>query len=506
MSMSKQKVRLENVFEDAWRGKENDDCIWWQGEWWSWNRLNELVTDCTSKLKAAGFTKGQRVAILLPNSPMVIALSVACWRLGGAIAPLNARTGAANLLSTIKMLDVHTLVLSEDGYDKVKDKGIAIGAPITVAKLDAPLSEWHGRDGIPDTEDMAIIFSTSGTSGLPKAVGCLHSNLLDNIKLLPVQIPHLLEPESVFLNVLPNFHTFGFNVAQMLPLLTGVRQTMVPSFVPVANTIRAIIDSGTNTIIAVPTIMAFLIGALDKSNTHLPNIRFVVTGGDRLNTKMDARCKEFLGVGILEGYGLTECSPVVAVCRTEETKKLGTVGPFLKSYEYEVRDREGNKLDIHEEGVLWVKGPSVVPGYFRDEINTRERFCDGWFNTGDVVRIDENGFVKIIDRATDIIIVSGFNVYPQEVEAVLCQHPAVHSAVAVGEKNNVAGELVKAFIILNDGAEATEKELMNYCKERLAHYKVPRKIGFVTEYPISPSGKILRRELRKMKIEHKSNK
>lgn len=156
--------------------------------------------------------------------------------------------------------------------------------------------------------------------------------------------------------------------------------------------------------------------------------------------------------------------------------------------------------------MLWVKGPSVVPGYFRDEINTRERFCDGWFNTGDVVRIDENGFVKIIDRATDIIIVSGFNVYPQEVEAVLCQHPAVHSAVAVGEKNNVAGELVKAFIILNDGAEATEKELMNYCKERLAHYKVPRKIGFVTEYPISPSGKILRRELRKMKIEHKSNK
>ena len=160
-----------------------------------------------------------------------------------------------------------------------------------------------------------------------------------------------------------------------------------------------------------------------------------------------------------------------------------------------------NQGGLHDEGVLWVKGPSVVPGYFRDEVNTKDRFHDGWFNTGDVVRIDEDGYIKIVDRATDIIIVSGFNVYPQEVEAVLCAHPAVHAAVAVGEKNNVAGEVVKAFIILNEGAQVTPKELMDYCKGRLAHYKVPRKIGFVTEYPLSPTGKILRRELRKMKIE-----
>ena len=216
---------------------------------------------------------------------------------------------------------------------------------------------------------------------------------------------------------------------------------------------------------------------------------------------MEARCREYLGVGILEGYGLTECSPVVAVNSTEADKKLGTVGRPYPDYQIEIRDREGNMLDLHQEGVLWVKGPSVVPGYFRDEKNTEERFRDGWFNTGDVVQIDADGYIKIVDRATDIIIVSGFNVYPQEVEAVLCAHPAVHAAVAVGEKNNVAGELVKAFIVLNEGAEVSAKELMSYCRERLAHYKVPRKIGFVSEYPISPAGKVLRRELRKMKIE-----
>jgi long-chain acyl-CoA synthetase len=143
----------------------------------------------------------------------------------------------------------------------------------------------------------------------------------------------------------------------------------------------------------------------------------------------------------------------------------------------------------------------VVSGYFRDEENTKERFLDGWFNTGDVVRIDRDGYVTIVDRATDIIIVSGFNVYPQEVENLLCQHHAVQAAAAVGEKNNLAGEIVKAFVILKEGKEASEKELIDYCKKNLAHYKVPRRIGFLKEFPISAAGKILRRELRKMDTE-----
>jgi Acyl-CoA synthetases (AMP-forming)/AMP-acid ligases II len=167
----------------------------------------------------------------------------------------------------------------------------------------------------------------------------------------------------------------------------------------------------------------------------------------------------------------------------------------------QIRDRNDRILDMHEEGVLWVKGPSVVSGYFRDEVNTSERFVDGWFNTGDVVRVDKDGYVQIVDRATDIIIVSGFNVYPQEVENVLCKHPAVQSAAAVGEKNRLAGEIVKAFVILKDGKDTTEKELIDYCKKNLAHYKVPRRIGFLEEFPISAAGKVLRRELRKIEID-----
>lgn len=495
------KERLEERFVSAWQGREDEDCLWWQGRWWSWNRLNDLALDCERKLKKSGFQKGQRVAVLLPNSPMIFALSLACWRLGGAITPLNARTGVLHLLDTITLLDVNALILSEEACQKLTESSDSVPIPVVAAKPDEPLPEWTGRAGTPESSDIAVVFSTSGTSGNPKAVSCLHSNIFGNIDAIGEHVPGLLDRDSIFLNVLPNFHTLGYNTAGLLPLLSGLRQAVVPSFVPVENTVRAIKESKLNVIVAVPTVMSFLLGALAKTGERLPGIKFVITGGDRLNTTMDPRCQEYLGHGVVEGYGLTECSPVIAVNRGEAERKLGTVGQPFANYEVQVRDREGNIIDLHEEGVLWVKGPSVVPGYFRDEKTTAERFQDGWFNTGDVVQIDEEGYIKIVDRATDIIIVSGFNVYPQEVEAVLCSHPAVHSAVAVGEANSVAGELVKAFVIVREGHETvTSKELTDYCRERLAHFKVPRKIGFVTEYPISPAGKILRRELRKQKI------
>ncbi len=494
--------RLESYIYSVWSAVEDKRCLYWQGSWWSWAKLRALAESCEEKLRAAGFSEGQRLVMLLPNSPLVLALSLACWRIGGAVAPLNARAGAANLAETIKMLDAHSVILTAEGARKAREAGFTSDTPLVEAPLEGPLPDWRGRDGKPETRELAVIFSTSGTSGLPKAVGCTHANLLGDLAPLSPHVPGLVSDDGVILNVLPNFHAFGYTVSGLLGLYYRMAQAAVPSFVPVDNTIKTIKEAGVSRIIAVPTVMAFLLGALEKSGERINSVDFIITGGDRLNVQMEGRALACFGTGILEGYGLTECSPVVSVNRTEKTKKIGTVGLLLDGYDIEVRDREGKKIGLHDEGVLYLKGPAVVNGYFRDEENTRERFTeDGWFNTGDVVRIDGEGYITIVDRATDIIIVGGFNVYPQEVEAVLCKHPAVRSAVAVGEKNKVAGELVKAFIIPNEGASVTPKELMEFCKERLAHYKVPRKIGFVKEYPLSPAGKILRRELRKMKIE-----
>ena len=206
-----------------------------------------------------------------------------------------------------------------------------------------------------------------------------------------------------------------------------------------------------------------------------------------------------LGRDIMEGYGLTETSPVITVNHDCETQKTGSIGPVLPGFEYKLKTREGQDTD-EKEGVLWVRGPSVTPGYLHAPEITAERFdADGYLNTGDYVRLethDGEEFVYILDRVTDIIIVGGFNVYPQEVEKVLAEHPAVHQAVVVGMPHDINGQIPKAYVMLEDGAETTDRDIIRFAKERLAHFKVPRSVEFVTEFPLSGTGKILRRVLR----------
>ena len=498
------KKRIEENIADVWKGREDNWCLWWHGNWWTWRQLNNLAIDCEQKIAAKGFGKGERIAILLPNSPMFFALSLAAWRLGGTVAPLNGRLNPINLMSTINMLDVDAVFVFDGKINNPEVIEKTIGVPVVMTPVDTPiLKDFQMRRGTPEDCETAVIFSTSGTSGLPKAVPCTHSNILGNMKDVPYAAPGIVSTDSVFLNVLPNFHALGCNTSGYLPLLFGSRQAVMPSFIPVANTIEAIKTAKVNIIIAVPTLMSFILADLAKNDEKIEGVRFIVCGGDRLNTQLDERCRKYFGVGILEGYGLTECSPIVAFNPSMQGRKLGTVGPRFGHLEAEIHDRDGKKIGLHDEGILWLKGPAVVNRYFRDEINTKERFHGGWFDTGDVVRIDNDGYITIVDRATDIIIVGGFNVYPQEVETVLCSHHAVSNAVAVGEPNNVTGELVKAFIILKDGASATPKEIIDYCRTKLAHYKVPRQIAFVKEYPLSSTGKVLRRELRKIKIDNK---
>ncbi|MBQ6969873.1 MAG: AMP-binding protein, partial [Synergistaceae bacterium] len=231
----------------------------------------------------------------------------------------------------------------------------------------------------------------------------------------------------------------------------------------------------------------------------LSRIRVICTGGDKLNPNLHGMSLRLLGRDIMEGYGLTETSPVICVNHDCETQQTGSIGPVIPGYEYKLKTREGNDTD-DKEGVLWVKGPSVTPGYLHAPEITAERFdADGFFNTGDYVRLEtHNGeeFVYILDRVTDIIIVGGFNVYPQEVEKVLAEHPAIHQAVVVGMPHDVNGQIPKAYVILEEGAKVGSRDIIRFAKEKLAHFKVPRSVEFVTEFPLSGTGKILRRVLR----------
>lgn len=494
-------VRLETIIDARLAENPGDRCLWWDGKWYTKADFSKLVDDCEASLRASGFGEGQRLSVLMPNCPMIPALSLAAWRLGGTISPLNVKSGMLSLVGTLELIEPFAIVTS----DAIREEAGAVlqekGFDCFTCGPVGPLPVMKGKESSIRTPDTAVIFATSGTTGLPKAVPLSHGNIYSNC-IETFEAVRVLEKGDVFLSVLPNFHSFGYTVSTVLPLTMDAMQAIVPGFLPPQQTVRAILEAKVNIIFAVPTIMAYLVSAMERGSAPkdlFANAKVLITGGDRLGANMHELAMRVAGKDIMEGYGLTETSPVVAVNRSYEEHRPGTVGPFLRGYEWELRTEKDEKTDKNE-GVLWVRGPSVTDGYFRAPEMTAERFRDGWFNTGDYVRI-EDGCIKILDRVTDIIIVGGFNVYPQEVELVLHEHPAVQTAIVVGMPHPVNGEVPKAFIQKKKDAQVTELEIVKYCKEQLAHFKVPRKVEFIDDFPLSGTGKILRRVLRERERE-----
>ena len=471
-------------------------CYWWDGKWYTRGDMLSLVSNCENVLRQSGFSRGQRLVAMLRNSPLIPALSLAVWKLGGIFCPLNEKAGLESLTGTLDLIKPFAVIAEHDIPELAKTW------PFITCTLDSvSLPAFTGKTQTPEPDELAIIFATSGTTGLPKAVPLTHENLSSNCDAVHKMIPSM-SGKDTFLTVLPNFHSFGYTVTIILPLTIGAKIAIAPSFLPPAVTIRAITEAKIDVMFIVPAIASFLLMSVEKGKVPpevLSRIRVICTGGDKLNPNLHGMSLRLLGRDIMEGYGLTETSPVICVNHDCETQQTGSIGPVIPGYEYKLKTREGNDTD-DKEGVLWVKGPSVTPGYLHAPEITAERFdADGFFNTGDYVRLEtHNGeeFVYILDRVTDIIIVGGFNVYPQEVEKVLAEHPAIHQAVVVGMPHDVNGQIPKAYVILEEGAKVGSRDIIRFAKEKLAHFKVPRSVEFVTEFPLSGTGKILRRVLR----------
>ena len=488
--------RLENIIIPKLEADSEKDCYWWDGKWYTRADLLGLVSNCESALKSAGFARGQRLVVMLRNCPLIPALSLAVWKLGGIFCPLNEKAGLESLTGTLDLIKPFAVIAEHDIPELSR-----LWPFLTCTLDDETLPEFTGKLQPDEPEDYAIIFATSGTTGLPKAVPLTHNNLISNCEAVCAMITSLSD-KDVLLTVLPNFHSFGYTVTIILPLTIGARLAIAPSFLPPAATIRALTEAKVDVMFVVPAIMSFLLMNVEKGKLSpevLSRIRVICTGGDKLNPNLHKLSLKLLGRDIMEGYGLTETSPVICVNHDCETQVTGSIGPVIPGYEYRIRTRDGKDVENtpEKEGVLWVRGSSVTPGYLHAPEITAERFdAEGWFNTGDYVKVDAEGFVYILDRVTDIIIVGGFNVYPQEVEKVLAEHPAVHGAVVVGVPHEINGEIPKAYVQLNDGSEASDRDIIKFAKEHLAHFKVPRSVEFVEEFPLSGTGKILRRVLR----------
>lgn len=485
-----EKMRMDEIISKRWSCAKN--MIWFEGDWWTGERFLSLVAENVKQLKNAGFAAGDRIVSMLPNSPAFHALCAAVWRLRGAVATLNPMAGPQALAAQIK----HTMPAAIVAAPAMKAHAAMFSAlpmPVVYEESTGALPEFKAVPSFKTSEDMAMIFYTSGTTGTPKGVPITHMNVITCMTQVLKQVLPDIESHTL-LNVLPNFHTLGCCLSGFMPMLAGVPQVVRSAFLPVEGTIRAIDEGGVTVIVAVPTLLHFLCGAAAKTGWKPRCARYVVSGGDRLTKVLRARVQKLLGVDIIEGYGLTECSPIVSA-QSFKGSPEGSVGPLLCDIEYKLCDIDGSPA-AGNEGVLWIKGPNVASEYFRAPDITAEKFKDGWFNTSDLVRVDENRNVFVEERVSDLIIVGGFNVYPQEVEAVLNANPKVKESAAIGVARTVTGQIVRAFVILKEGVTTTSGELVDWCRERLPHYKVPRSIKMVSDLPRNALGKVLRRKLR----------
>lgn len=485
--------RLEQTICGKLETLPTEPYLWWQKTWWSRGAFLELIDECETMLRNSRFKKGQRLALLLPNSPVFFALAIAVWRVGGAVVPIDHRGGYVTIIKQLQHADVFAAVawrgcaataplISEDGI------------PCFITELDRAMEPMDGRPSEEESEETAVIFYTSGTTGEPKAVPLSHSNLSSCIEAC---ITHTssFDEDDVFLNALPNFNAFGFICGSLMPLFSATPHVALQSFLPVESAMEAIKSASVTIIPAVPTIISFILGAVARGTMLPSSMKCIISGGDKLSDSLRKRCAKTLGIPIIEGYGLTEASSVVSIAPGISKIKPGTLGTLLPCVEAEIRDDDGKVLPAGSEGHLWIRGASVTSCYYRNAELTAQRFVDGWFDTCDIARIDDEGYLSLVSRTADVIFVGGFKVYASEVEKVLLEHPAVAEAAVIGVPRSISGEIVKAFILPKKGEKPTAKELLDSCREKLSYYKVPRIIEFVDKMPRSGIGEIIKRKL-----------
>ncbi|MDR3254711.1 MAG: AMP-binding protein [Synergistaceae bacterium] len=486
--------RLEELVTQNFAKAPTEACLWWRGAWWSRGALEEMAVECEENLAKSGFASGQRLALVMQNSPLLLASCIAAWKLGGAVVPVNPQLKHPPLAEYLKSVDVYSAIVSREAeglVDLLRSEGI----PAAVADSNDAPPVVEGRGATPDTDsDTAVLFHTAGAGGDVKAVPITHGNIIAVLSSIIEIIPSMNE-DDVILNAIPNYHSFGFVVGGILPLASGMPQVVVPSFVPPRNALAAIRAAGVTIIPAVPAMLGILLGG-DREIAPMSKVKLVFYGGGELMPGVAERTKEIFCVKPLEGYGLTEASSVLAVTPEEKGIKPGASGKILSCFEAEVRGDGGELLPFDSDGRLWIRGEAIAKGYFRAPDISAERFRDGWFDTQDVVRIDEDGYITIVSPAGDVIMVGGVPVYPGEIETVLKRHPDIAEVAVIGSPRGGKGEVVRAFVVLKEGSASRSKDIVMYGRLKLPNYKAPRSVKILPELPKDSLGKVLKKELR----------
>ncbi|MGE0479976.1 MAG: class I adenylate-forming enzyme family protein [Phycisphaerae bacterium] len=431
--------------------------------------------------------RGPNVGVLAPTSTACAAAIFACWYAGKAVVPLNFLLAPEELARIIRDAELDLILTIE------RFAAPLVAAGVNVLLLDGT-SLVPGAATAPTAlpERLATLLYTSGTSAEPKGVRLTFDNLTQNAL---AAIEHArIDPSQVFLSVLPQFHSFGFTAMTVLPLTLGATVHYLPRYSPVAvvDTIR---EKQVSIFMAVASMYGPIAALKSAPADALRSIKIAVSGGEPLSMRVADAIEQRFGVTLLEGYGLTETSPVVSM-NMPWAHKRGSVGKPLPGVRVWALDDQGREAAAGVDGELVVQGHCVMSGYHNKPDATAAAIRDGVFRTGDIGHVDADGFVFITGRKKEMMIIGGENVYPREIETVLLDHPAVADAAVIGVRDDVRGELPYAFVILREGAATDATALREFCRTRLAGYKVPREVELASDLPRSPTGKILKRALK----------
>lgn len=473
----------------------------------TYGELRRQVAELRGGLTRLGVEPGDRVALATANNWFFVVAYLATLGIGAVAVPVNPASPTAELQNELAAVRPRVLVAGPAASAGVKGLDTTtLGLDHVVAPAGAgvdgatPFEDLMGGEPAPvverDPDDLAVLIFTAGTGGAPKAAMLTHGNLRSNIDQAQAQAGREVLASDVAFGVLPMFHIFGLNVVLALTLAAGGSVVLVERFDPTSafDTIR---DRGITILLGAPTMYSAMLDVPRVDPKSLQTLRLAVSGAAALPPDVATRFKERFGISIRQGYGLTEAAPIVTSSVLDGEPKPYAIGVVLPGMEVRLVDEEGEDALEGDAGEIWVRGPNVFAGYWEDkEATERALTPDGWLRTGDVAVTDDDGFLYLIDRAKDLIIVSGFNVYPAEVEEVIASHPGVAGVAVIGAEHPHSGETVKAFVVAEPGVHLEEDQLIDYTATKLARYKCPTKITFVEELPHGLGGKLLRRALR----------
>ncbi|MFE1232035.1 long-chain fatty acid--CoA ligase [Streptomyces sp. NPDC059442] len=460
----------------------------------TYTELDAYAGRVAALLADRGVVPGDRVGLMLPNLLEFPALYFGVLRAGAVVVPMNPLLKAREIGHCLRDSGAALLLAHDSAVAEAERAADGTGAEVVPFRAGAlaellaphprPLPARDRRD-----DDTAVLLYTSGTTGVPKGAELTSANIGSNAEICARSLFDL-RPEDVVLGCLPLFHAFGQVCAMLTAVTAGARLTLLSRFEPDL-ALRTIQDRGVTLFAGVPTMYAALAGtrAQRPDAYDTGSLRLSASGGASLPVEVLHAFEEAFGCPVLEGFGMSETSPVASFNHPDRPRKAGSVGTPIEGVEMRLADVEDGV------GELCVRGHNVMKGYWGRPAATAETIVDGWLHTGDLARVDEDGFYFIVDRKKDLIIRGGFNVYPREVEEVLYEHPAVAEAAVIGVPHPALGEEVAAAVALRPGAEATADELRDFVRERIAPYKYPREVMLLETLPKGATGKILKREI-----------